>query len=84
MWKKEVSAENEPDNNTPRLNRKMWSLCSYCKSCYTCQNEYSFPCVDCKDFSNWAPVNNFCEYCGRPFTNEAWASLEEQLRKCLE
>ncbi len=72
-----------------RIDREKWEPCEKCKytpenACRKCQNEicnaeYRYPCTGCNDQSRFV-AKRFCQNCGRPLTEEAWAELE---RRCL-
>lgn len=66
------------------IERKVWEPCEECVSCENCKHsvdydygEYKF-CNQCVGNSNFIP-NNFCQNCGRPLTDEAWAEMEKRL-----
>ena len=65
------------------IDREAWEPCADCKSCVSC--EFSMipygekPCTLCRRKSKFKP-RNFCNSCGRPLTEEAWAILEKRLR----
>lgn len=71
----------------PRLDRSAWEPCEKCKytpenACRKCQNEicnaeYRYPCTGCNDQSRFV-AKRFCQNCGRPLTEEAWAELERR------
>lgn len=70
------------------IDREAWEPCECCKpSCKTCANAYAWGthgkpdvCKKCLCFANFVADDNFCEKCGRPRTEEAWAMLEKRLR----
>lgn len=70
------------------IDREAWKPCADCKPhCAICANyggwdRYGKPkvCKDCKEHLNFQADDNFCSYCGRPLTEEAWAELEKRLR----
>ena len=70
------------------IDREAWEPCECCKpSCKTCANAYAWDthgkpdvCKKCLCFANFVADDNFCEKCGRPRTEEAWAMLEKWLR----
>lgn len=70
------------------IDREAWEPCECCKpSCKTCANAYAWDthgkpdvCKKCLCFANFVADDNFCEKCGRPRTEEAWAMLEKRLR----
>lgn len=69
-----------------KLDRKRWKGCGWCdvKQCATCIHGPSsdISLLACSDFGikyeNYKPVN-YCENCGRPITEEAWAELERRI-----
>ena len=70
------------------IERKVWEPCEECVSCENCKHsvdydygEYKF-CNQCVGNSNFIP-NNFCQNCGRPLTDEAWAEMEKRLGGCI-
>ena len=74
----------------PRLDRSAWEPCKLCKYtpddiCRKCQNEicnaeYRYPCTGCNDQSRFK-AKRFCQNCGRPLTEEAWAELEGRVQE---
>lgn len=70
------------------IDREAWKPCEHCKpKCRICANcsilgKCGEPqvCVDCKDYSNFYSDYNYCDYCGRPMTKEAWEELEKRVR----
>lgn len=71
------------------IDRSKWEGCENCKEeCWNCENNTfvgeGIPeeCEDCVNKSKWIYrySNNYCPYCGRPLTEEAWAELERRLR----
>lgn len=70
------------------IDREAWKPCEHCKpKCRICANcsilgKCGEPqvCVDCKDYSNFYSDYNYCDYCGRPMTEEAWEELEKRVR----
>ena len=65
------------------IDREAWKPCADCKSCVSC--EYSMvpygekPCTVCRKKNRFKP-RKFCNSCGKPLTEEAWAELEKRLR----
>lgn len=65
------------------IDREAWKPCADCKSCVSC--EYSMvpygekPCTVCRRKNKFKP-RKFCNSCGKPLTEEAWAELEKRLR----
>lgn len=65
------------------IGREAWKPCADCKSCVSC--EYSMvpygekPCTVCRKKNRFKP-RKFCNSCGKPLTEEAWAELEKRLR----
>lgn len=70
------------------INREAWKPCEHCKPkcriCANCSILYKCgepqDCADCKDYSNFYSDYNYCDYCGRPLTEEAWKELEKRVR----
>lgn len=65
-----------------RIDREKWEPCEKCNTCWTCKlalNEFvREPCMSCGAFKNHKSLN-FCPWCGRPLTDEAWAELEKRI-----
>lgn len=65
-----------------RVDREKWEPCEKCNTCWTCKlalNEFvREPCMSCGAFKNHKSLN-FCPWCGRPLTEEAWAELERKV-----
>lgn len=78
-----AALRNQPNAYTPNhIDREAWEPCGRCKSCGNCHEagkatgekiNYAHPCHSCLNGDNFKPVE-FCRYCGRPLTEEAWAS----------
>lgn len=72
----------------PRLNREAWEPCEHCKPTKTPLERWGkhmFP-IDGNEIyyydteDGWEGDEiNFCPWCGRPLTEEAWAMLEKRL-----
>jgi len=67
------------------LDRSRWVGCKecvppWCKTCirYDVQNMDTICKFSCINHSKHKP-NNFCQSCGRPLTEEAWAELERRI-----
>lgn len=67
-----------------KLDRSQWEGCNECAApcCSTCKSidvvpGYE-PCLSCRKHANYNPFK-FCQYCGRPLTEEAWAELERRM-----
>lgn len=70
-----------------KIDREKWEPCEHCKYtpddiCRKCQNEicnaeYRYPCTGCNDQRRFE-AKRFCQNCGRPLTEEAWAELERR------
>lgn len=61
--------------------RSMWEPCKSCESkCRTCLRNGTSRCTKCNNYDCYYPVSNFCPYCGRPLTNEAWSIIEKRIR----
>lgn len=68
-----------------KLDRSWWEGCkecvpSWCKTCirYDVRNMDTICTFSCINHSKHKP-NNFCQSCGRPLTEEAWAELERRI-----
>lgn len=67
------------------IDREAWEPCRECSPCCeNCVKSYAWDtrgmpdvCNACEDYSNYMPEYNFCPYCGRPLTDEAWVELEK-------
>lgn len=67
------------------LDRNRWVGCkecfqAWCKTCirYDVRNMDTICTFSCINHSKHKP-NNFCQSCGRPLTEEAWAELERRI-----
>lgn len=64
------------------IDREKWEPCEKCNTCWTCKlalNEFvREPCMSCGAFKNHKSLN-FCPWCGRPLTEEAWAELKKRV-----
>ena len=68
---------------------KVWRGCEQCQpSCGTCEHMYEWDkygkpqeCTSCKEngYVNYISDSKFCEYCGRPLTDEAVQMVMERL-----
>lgn len=38
------------------------------------------PCRSCEAHNKWETASRFCQHCGKPLTEEAWAELEKRMR----
>lgn len=73
---------------------KLWRGCEQCQpSCGTCEHMYEWDkygkpqeCTSCKEngYVNYISDSKFCEYCGRPLTNEAVQIVMERMEKLYE
>lgn len=68
-----------------KLDRSRWVRCKecvppWCKTCirYDVRNMDTICTCSCINHSKHKP-NNFCQSCGRPLTEEAWAELERRI-----
>lgn len=68
-----------------KLDRSRWVGCkecvpSWCKTCirYDVRNMDTICAFSCINHSKHKP-NNFCQSCGRPLTEAAWAELERKI-----
>ena len=69
--------------------QKVWRGCEQCQpSCGTCEHMYEWDkygkpqeCTSCKEngYVNYISDSKFCEYCGRPLTDEAVQMVMERL-----
>lgn len=68
-----------------KIDREAWEPCEKCNTCWTCKlalNEFvREPCMSCGAFKNHKSLN-FCPWCGRPLTEEAWAEMERRIESC--
>lgn len=80
---------NEIAFNPANIDRKAWKPCSEScrKNCMNCDHNAdelfgdADYCKDCHRCSKWeTSVHKYCERCGRPRSEEAWADLEKRLR----
>ena len=70
------------------IDREAWVPCEWCVSCKNCKYDCDYdsdealtgPCSDCDRGLNYSPVG-FCQKCGRPLTEEAWAEMEEMEKR---
>lgn len=73
---------------------KVWRGCEQCQpSCGTCEHMYEWDkygkpqeCTSCKEngYVNYISDSKFCEYCGRPLTDEAVQMVMERLEALHE
>ena len=76
-----------------RIDQEMWKPCEDCHSCGNCSHAGSavddYPCAECisdrmpnglfqASMRYFHPVG-FCQSCGRPLTQAAWAALKKRL-----
>lgn len=68
-----------------KLDRSWWVGCKecvppWCKTCirYDVRNMDTICTFSCINHSKHKP-NNFCQSCGRPLTEEAWAEMERRM-----
>ena len=71
-----------------KIKRENWKPCGEmcrknCANCDHCADELwgdANYCKDCQGYSKWeTSVHKYCERCGRPRNDEAWAELERRL-----
>ena len=70
---------------------KVWPECDYCEiPCDNCKSAYKWDthgladeCVVCREngYKNYTPESQFCEFCGRPLTDEAVEMVMERMEK---
>ena len=73
---------------------KVWPECDYCEiPCDNCKSAYKWDthgladeCVVCREngYKNYTPESQFCEFCGRPLTDEAVEMVMERLEALYE
>lgn len=77
------------DYQPAHIDQEAWEPCGETcnKSCWNCDHTVdeffgdADYCKDCHRYSKWeTSVHKFCERCGRPRSEEAWAELEKRLR----
>lgn len=75
-------------NKPAHIDRDVWEPCSEScrKNCMNCDHNAdelfgdADYCKDCHRCSKWeTSVHKYCERCGRPRSEEAWAELEKRL-----
>lgn len=66
-----------------KLDRNLWDGCEYCrKSCANCAEMGKRACCHSVigDYECYVQGGkNYCSYCGRPLTEEAWEQLEQRI-----
>ena len=70
---------------------KVWGVCDACEiPCNNCESIYEWDrygkpqgCTDCPEngHKNYTPESQFCEFCGRPLTDEAVEMVMERLEE---
>ena len=65
---------------------RMFPGCKMCQPvCHKCKNYplalYPRACKTCVEHSNFEPISNFCEACGKPLTDEAVDMMAERMRE---
>lgn len=64
------------------INREAWEPCEKCGTCESCEKKEDSPvkngCILCDGHKKIVPTP-FCQSCGRPQTEEAWAILERRI-----
>lgn len=79
--------EKDDNDNYKTINRLLWKKCEGCESCVNCihslsdQNDVLSPCNNCWGNNKKYKPRFFCQFCGRPLTNEAWDILEKRMKK---
>ena len=73
---------------------KIWSGCDACEiPCNNCESIYAWDrygkpqeCTGCPEngYKNYTPESQFCEFCGRPLTDEAVQMVMERWKEALE
>ena len=68
---------------------KVWRVCDACEiPCNNCESIYAWDrygkpqgCTGCPEngYKNYTPESQFCEFCGRPLTDEAVDMVMERL-----
>ena len=68
---------------------KIWPRCDACEiPCNNCESIYAWDrygtpqeCTGCQEggYKNYTPESQFCEFCGRPLTDEAVQMVMERL-----
>lgn len=98
IWKKDVEALKIAIAALRSVSRerveKVWPECDYCEiPCDNCKSAYKWDthgladeCVVCREngYKNYTPESQFCEFCGRPLTDEAVQMVMERWREALE
>lgn len=79
--------EKDDNDNYKTITRSSWKKCEGCESCVNCihslsdQDDVLSPCNNCYGNNIKYKPRFFCQFCGRPLTNEAWDILEKRLKK---
>ena len=70
---------------------KVWRVCDACEiPCNNCESIYAWDrygkpqeCTGCSEdgYKNYTPESQFCEFCGRPLTDEAVQMVMERLEE---
>ena len=70
---------------------KVWRVCDACEiPCNNCESIYAWDrygkpqeCTGCPEdgYKNYTPESQFCEFCGRPLTNEAVQMVMKRLEE---
>lgn len=70
---------------------RVWRVCDACEiPCNNCESIYEWGrygkpqgCIGCPEngYKNYAPESQFCEFCGRPLTDEAVQTVMERLEE---
>ena len=78
---------------TREMVERMFPGCDNCRPhCGTCEISYAWDrygkpnqCADCKDngYKNYISESRFCEYCGKPLTDEAVDILWQRWKEAL-
>ena len=73
---------------------KIWPGCDACEiPCNNCESIYAWDgygkpqeCTGCPEngYKNYTPVSQFCEFCGKPLTDEAVQMVMERLEALHE
>ena len=73
---------------------KVWKGCDACEiSCNNCESIYAWDrygkpqeCTGCPEngYKNYTPESQFCEFCGRPLTDEAVQMVMERWKEAVD
>lgn len=54
-----------------KIDRTKWEPCKYCEG--GIYSDFAY------DYSMGEDTGNYCKYCGRPMTEQAWKELERRI-----